>query len=50
MPGWARRCCGKRNLPEAQREFLITLKLNPSLGPAYYDLAFAAKTIRITRS
>jgi len=32
----------QKKSPEAQREFLITLKLNPSLGPAYYDLAFAA--------
>jgi predicted Zn-dependent protease len=32
----------QKKSPEAQREFLTTVKLKPDLGGAYYDLAFAA--------
>jgi predicted Zn-dependent protease len=32
----------QKKSPEAQRELLITVKLKPDLGVAYYDLAFAA--------
>jgi tetratricopeptide (TPR) repeat protein len=32
----------QKKSPEAQREFLIALKLKPGLAGAYYDLAFAA--------
>jgi len=32
----------QKKSPEARREFLITLKLKPDFGGAYYDLAFAA--------
>ena len=32
----------QKKSPEAQREFLGTVKLNPGFGNAYYDLAFAA--------
>jgi tetratricopeptide (TPR) repeat protein len=32
----------QKKSPEAQKEFLITLKLKPDFGGAYYDLAFAA--------
>jgi tetratricopeptide (TPR) repeat protein len=32
----------QKKSPEAQRELLIAVKLNPGLAEAYYDLAFAA--------
>jgi tetratricopeptide (TPR) repeat protein len=32
----------QKKSPEAEHEFLSAVKLKPSLGPAYYDLAFAA--------
>lgn len=32
----------EKKSPQAQREFVITVALNPSFGNAYYDLAFAA--------
>ncbi|MFZ0942126.1 MAG: tetratricopeptide repeat protein [Candidatus Sulfotelmatobacter sp.] len=32
----------EKKSPEAQREFVITVGLNPGFGNAYYDLAFAA--------
>ncbi len=32
----------ERKFPEAEQEFVITLKINPALGEAYGDLAFAA--------
>jgi tetratricopeptide (TPR) repeat protein len=32
----------QKKSPEAEREFITTVKLNPKLGDAYYDLAFAA--------
>jgi tetratricopeptide (TPR) repeat protein len=36
----------QKKSPEAQREFLIALKLKPDYGNAYYDLAFAANDIK----
>jgi tetratricopeptide (TPR) repeat protein len=32
----------QKKSPEAEREFITTVKLDPKLGDAYYDLAFAA--------
>jgi len=32
----------RKKSPEAQQEFITAVKLNPGLGVAYYDLAFAA--------
>jgi predicted Zn-dependent protease len=32
----------EKKFPEAQQEFLATIKINPDLGEAYGDLAFAA--------
>jgi tetratricopeptide (TPR) repeat protein len=32
----------QKKSPEAQQEFITTIKLKPDLGGAYYDLAFAA--------
>jgi tetratricopeptide (TPR) repeat protein len=32
----------QKKSPEAQQEFITTVKLNPGFGDAYYDLAFAA--------
>jgi Tfp pilus assembly protein PilF len=32
----------QKKSPEAQREFITTVKLKPDFGAAYYDLAFAA--------
>jgi len=40
--GLGRSLLRQRRFPEAQQEFLATVKMKPDLGPAWGDLAFAA--------
>ncbi len=39
---WARRWSKQKKFADAQKEFVVAVKLKPDLGAAYGDLAFAA--------